>query len=159
MSNRGWFLVALIIAAGTLPPLRGSEDSRARPSHPIVGRWKLVSVEVDGHIAPSLSLPWLFGPEPPVLEFTDGRWSSSITGGRRKAAGTFRLDDSKSPRRIDMKVERVEPAGPEDLPGEGIYKIDGDSLTIAWRSISKDRPADFATVGNPVFVEVYARMK
>jgi uncharacterized protein (TIGR03067 family) len=68
--------------------------------------------------------------------------------------GTFTLDASKSPRAIDLT-----PAG-AGKPILGIYKIDGDTLTICYAAPGKPRPAGFtAKAGSGNTLTVWKREK
>jgi uncharacterized protein (TIGR03067 family) len=59
---------------------------------------------------------------------------------RKKAgSGKFKLDATKTPRQIDFF-----PDAPKGLVLEGIYKIDGDKLTICYAPKGK-RPTEFAS--------------
>jgi uncharacterized protein (TIGR03067 family) len=56
------------------------------------------------------------------------------------ASGTFTVDASKTPPTIDMKPGSGRYEG-KTLPG--IYKLEGDTLTIAFAEPGKDRPKAF----------------
>jgi uncharacterized protein (TIGR03067 family) len=42
---------------------------------------------------------------------------------------------------------------------KGIYKIDGDTLTICYNPAGRDRPTAFEGVGRGTFTEVYKRVR
>jgi uncharacterized protein (TIGR03067 family) len=52
---------------------------------------------------------------------------------------TFTLDETKSPKAIDMQP----PKSKGKRPALGIYKLEGDKLTMIWRKEGKERPTDF----------------
>ena len=56
--------------------------------------------------------------------------------------GTFTLDATKSPRQIDLTLGDGPAKGKTVL---GIYKIDGDTLTLCYGGPGGKRPAEFAT--------------
>lgn len=82
------------------------------------------------------------------LTFQGAKWSFPATGERGEVVA---LDAASSPRSIDLKKTsgRV-------MVREGIYKLDGDNLTIAlYQGTDKKRPTGFDTpsdAGTVVFV-------
>jgi uncharacterized protein (TIGR03067 family) len=78
------------------------------------------------------------------------KWSVVIKGDSFKvmekddilASQKIKLDAGKKPKQIDLTHEE----GPDKGKSEpGIYKIDGDTLTLAMNDPGKDRPAAFET--------------
>jgi len=55
--------------------------------------------------------------------------------------GTFTIDGSKSPKWIDIKTGENGPFKGKTLPG--IYKLDGDNLTLCCHADGKTRPEEF----------------
>jgi len=55
--------------------------------------------------------------------------------------GTFTIDGSKSPKWIDIKTGENGPFKGKTLPG--IYKLDGDKLTLCCHADAKTRPEEF----------------
>ena len=76
----------------------------------------------------------------------DGDKFTILKGGEAHMKGTFKLDASQTPRRIDMVIEEC-PS--EDMKGKalaGIYELKGDELK--WCFVPPDggdRPTSFAT--------------
>jgi uncharacterized protein (TIGR03067 family) len=52
--------------------------------------------------------------------------------------GTFKLDAGKKPRHIDVKTKN-------DVVLKGIYKIEGDKMTVCFAAPCVERPSDFKT--------------
>ncbi|QDV35241.1 sigma-70 family RNA polymerase sigma factor [Tautonia plasticadhaerens] len=103
----------------------------------IRGTWAVASVESQG------------GESPDADQVKKGRWifdakklSVETAGEARKSS--FTLDPDASPKAIDL----VPLGGPENEKGKtflGIYKIEGDSLTICMAAPGAVRPDRFAT--------------
>jgi uncharacterized protein (TIGR03067 family) len=73
-------------------------------------------------------------------------------------ASTFTLDEAKNPKTIDMLPAKTT----EKRPAQGIYKLEGDKLTMIWRKEGKERPADFdAAAAGPevVFIVLHREKK
>jgi uncharacterized protein (TIGR03067 family) len=79
-------------------------------------------------------------------------------GSEAKAAeGTFSVDASKTPATIDMKPGSGQYKG-KTLPG--IYKLEGETLTIAFAEPGKDRPTAFESKpGGGVVLVVHKKAK
>jgi uncharacterized protein (TIGR03067 family) len=58
---------------------------------------------------------------------------------------TFQLDPTREPPTIDLDYF----LGTEKVPGRGIYRLEGDRLTICYRlnrgAVSPERPTEFVT--------------
>lgn len=88
--------------------------------------------------------------EKAVLTIKGPKWSFSIT---KEKGEVVALDPSCNPKLIDLKGIRM---GREAIIREGIYKIDGDTLTIVfYQGKDKRRPTHFDTpseAGTVLFV-------
>jgi uncharacterized protein (TIGR03067 family) len=72
-------------------------------------------------------------------------------------AGTQKLDPSKSPKAIDVKVTEGPAKGALML---GIYEINGDTLKVCFDAEGKKRPTHFKSApGSATFVNVHKRLK
>jgi uncharacterized protein (TIGR03067 family) len=75
-----------------------------------------------------------------VAVFKDGKYSVSIQG-KQIEAGTYKVDDSKTPATIDLTIKEGKDKDKSQL---GIYKIEGGNLTVALALPGeKDRPKSF----------------
>jgi uncharacterized protein (TIGR03067 family) len=120
----------------------------------IVGQWVLESSTFGGKaakIANDLR-----------YEFTaDGQWIIRREGAEVKALPrTFKVDAKANPATIDVTYQKPD-GGPAQQPGMlGIYKIEGDTLTICYAPGSADRPTTFDPAdGARVAVLVLKRAK
>lgn len=80
-----------------------------------------------------------------------------LTVGAKKATGTYKLDAKTDPKAIDIKIEEGDGKGEAYL---GLYKLDGDTLTICHTLNGKARPAKLeSTAENGAILVVYKRAK
>lgn len=76
------------------------------------------------------------------------KWTMKL--GDRENPATFTTDTTVSPATIDMTLD-VE--GEDAVPGKGIWKLKGDTLTVCFAMGEGERPTDFSpTKDNVVFV-------
>lgn len=137
---------AIVIMTGILAAM-GSEDAEAE-SKKLQGAWVLVSTESDGKTVASESLK---GRDVRMV-FEDDRVIAKM-GEKSVSLGTFKLDPTRTPRWYD----RISTDG---TPRHGIYRLEGDRLTICLAGLGKDRPTDFGTKqGDGLSLLVYQREK
>jgi uncharacterized protein (TIGR03067 family) len=96
----------------------------------IDGHWKFVSVEFAGADVPGL--------EDAEVLFANGDKTLTLPDGRIEK-GTYRLDPTKQPARIDSTTQS------KSLTEKGIYAIEGDSLKLCLATAGGPRPAEFTT--------------
>ncbi len=126
-------LAATIVCLLGLTAFTAGADPAANK---IEGTWNLTGVISKGEKAPAAEIAKAMG----VAVFKDGKYSLS-TGGKQMEAGTYKADASKTPATIDVVITEGKDKDKTQL---GIFKIDGDKLTIAMSSPgSKDRPKSF----------------
>jgi uncharacterized protein (TIGR03067 family) len=89
-----------------------------------------------------------------VKVFKDGKYTVSVEG-KTVESGTYTVDESKKPATIDL----ARGYGEERKTLVGIYKIEGDTLTMVRGVISsKDRPKSFDDEGKGL-IDVFKRRK
>jgi uncharacterized protein (TIGR03067 family) len=121
----------------TEPPARGGKKAE-RPkddAEAILGRWKVVSVEMDGKKDPE-------GQDFDILRmfkvtFTKDKQITEVGGGSKESA--YKLDPRQKPKAIDMEG---------DVSVMGVYALEGDTLKLCFPNAGKgggDRPTAVAT--------------
>lgn len=114
----------------------------------MVGKWKVEKATLGGNdlteMVKTLSLELLPG----------GKWKMVV--GEEKADGTVTLDASKTPKELDVKTENGMQKG---MTMKGIYKLDGDTMTVAYNVGGGERPKGFDAKGETTLLIVYKKAK
>jgi uncharacterized protein (TIGR03067 family) len=97
------------------------------------GSWSVTALETDGQNMPAEMLAGA------RIEIRDERFTS--TGMGFDYEGRLQLDESTTPRRIDMKFDAGPPKGTSNL---GIYELTGDTWKLCLATRGTVRPAAFA---------------
>lgn len=115
------------------------------------GKWVIESVTRDGKADDDL--------KGAVRVHAGDKYTVTPVAGSKSPAvsGTFTTDATKTPATLDMKPG----AGRyKDKTLFGIYKLDGDTLTVAFAEPGKDRPTGFESKpGSGVVVAVHKKSK
>ena len=120
--SRGLAVIVLLAAVAS-----AREDEKPRPDTELIqGKWKIISFEADGQKETGLVGD--------IWEFTGDK---IITDKREK---TYRLDPAKRPGRFDAQGKPVQEGFPP-VGMVGIYKLEGDTLTICFGK--KEKPKEF----------------
>jgi len=120
------------------------------------GTWQLVSVELNKQNIPLEDLK--SGKVVVTAQLVVNGDSYVFTVGEERLELTFKMDQTKTPRAIDMTIVAGEEKG---KVYRGIYKLDGDMYTICRNFESdKGRPTEFATkVDSGLMIVVWKRSK
>jgi uncharacterized protein (TIGR03067 family) len=111
-----------------------AEDANRKDLERLQGDWQAVSMTIDGMPLPDDDAQALFrtikGKQYTVFHFS-----------KQLGRGTFTIDASARPRRIDAR-----PDGPAGKAGPmlGIYEIEDGRFRICFAAAGKDRPTNFA---------------
>jgi uncharacterized protein (TIGR03067 family) len=143
-SAMGWAILGTGLVPASAPP---AEDAQK----PLQGTWTATQAERDGRAADDV-----VGHR---LSFAGTRFQIQAEGGQPLYVGTVRVDPGATPAAIDF--EHTEGA----LKGkawQGIYALDGDTLTICDNApnLDKGRPAAFeAARGSGYVLITFMRAK
>jgi uncharacterized protein (TIGR03067 family) len=138
--------VGLVLAAALGIAASPKEDAGKKDLEKMQGDWTAESMERDGMKLEADDAQAFFRTVK-GNSYTVHRYSKKIS------AGTFRLDATKTPRTIDFMP---------DFPAKGkailgIYRLDGDKLTLCYPAPGQPRPKEFSAkegTGNTVAVWV-----
>jgi len=138
----------LVLSLAVAVAQEKKDDAAAADLKAMVGKWKLEKAELGGKDAMALLKDLKF-------EITDpGKYVAELG---EKDEGTFTVDPSKSPKEMDIKGTGGPNKG-KTIPA--IYKIDGDTLTIAYELGGGKRPEKFETKPDTKqYLAVYKREK
>jgi uncharacterized protein (TIGR03067 family) len=138
-----WPLTVALAVAAPAPAAKKDEDK-------LQGTWKVVSVEHNGKKA-----------EPKMI----AGWTLVVAGDKMTARdgndvmdeSSFRLDAAAKPPAIDLTMTAGNDKG---KTVRGIYRLDGDRLTICVAEPGKERPKEFrAPEGAEATVLAFERSK
>lgn len=141
---RALMCVAVVVLAGSL--------AVADDATKLAGKWTIESLTRDGK---NEDAAYKGG----VRVHDGGKYSVTPPAGSAvpPVEGTFTADAAKTPGTIDMKPGSGRYKG-QTL--QGIFKLEGDTLTVAFAEPGKDRPAGFESkAGSGVVVVVHKKAK
>ena len=143
-------LVALLTAAPLFAAPGVKEKDGPKKADPaLVGEWVVEKAVVGGKEKP-------VRPGSGLTVTADGRMTLTEGGINQKLEGPLTIDPTKAPAALDFT-----PDGPaaKGVPFAGIYKIEGDTLTVCL-VIGADRPARFeAPAGDRLMLMTLKRAK
>jgi RNA polymerase sigma-70 factor (ECF subfamily) len=140
--------VGLALGAGAARADEVGEDLKQ-----FQGTWILDSVEVNGVKIDAETMKKQ-GHEI-TLTVKDQKFTLKLKRG--DVDGALKLDPTRKPRAYDSKGTDPEGVTHETV---GIYKFEGDTLTVCFVAAGKDRPTEFkAGAGSEAVVQVFKREK
>jgi uncharacterized protein (TIGR03067 family) len=120
----------LLVLAGKAPtPATGNELKKLQ------GSWTVAESEHGGKKVPAKELAKL------TVEVADNKMTTRDAGEIKEEASITLIDGKAKPAALDVKITSGSDSG---KVVKGIYKLDGDTLTICVAEPGKDRPEAFA---------------
>jgi RNA polymerase sigma factor (sigma-70 family) len=126
-------------------PAAADKKADAKDEEKILGTWDILSIEEGGQKMPAEALKGAT-----LVMDADGKWVAKKADDEQ--SGTYELDPARKPKEIRITNTRG-----QSLPG--IYKLDGDRLTICVDKAGA-RPTEFVSKeGTRVYLSVLKRQK
>jgi uncharacterized protein (TIGR03067 family) len=148
MKLRLLMILSVGLALGADAP---KEDEVAKELKQFQGTWTLDSVELNGMKVDADTVK----KHGITMIVKEDKFTLKLRRGDLE--GTLKLDATKKPRAYDAKATDPEGKTHESV---GIYKIEGDTLTVCYVATGKDRPTEFkADAGSEAGVQVFKRNK
>jgi uncharacterized protein (TIGR03067 family) len=126
-----WIAAAIALMSADSP----KQDTVNADLEKLQGTWQVVIQEREGMKAPEELVEML------RIAYKGDHYTFFL-GARVVDEGTIVLDPSKEPRSIDNKPG-IGPHKGETIPG--IYKLEGDKLSLCYAPAGKERPTEFKT--------------
>jgi uncharacterized protein (TIGR03067 family) len=152
MKRIGFCTLAVLVMAAGVGLLSAAQDEAAvkKGLEKLQGKWEPVSVTADGKAQEPEELKDRF-------QVIKGEKATFLFKDKERGVVSMKIDPTKSPAHMDTTYEDG-PAKGTTL--KGIYKIEGDTMTLCLGGIGKDRPTEFASKpGSGTILIVQKRVK
>jgi uncharacterized protein (TIGR03067 family) len=151
MKLLGFFAVVVFVMAGGIGLLStavAQKEGADKKLEKFQGKWATASVTVDGEAEDEIKDRFLA---------IKGDKATFLDKDKERGTGSMKLDPGKSPARLDFTYEDG-PAKGKTL--KGIYKFEGDTLTLCYGGFGKNRPTEFASkAGSGTILIIQKRAK
>jgi uncharacterized protein (TIGR03067 family) len=136
-------IIVVLFIAATAP----AQDAK-KELDKLQGEWFLVSEESKGLTTPEEIVKGY-----KVTIKGDQLTSENLDG--KVTKWTFKIDPSKEPKHIDMTTKFKD----KDVRSKGIYKLEGDTLSLCRTFGVRERPTEFKTTAESGNFQVFKRIK
>lgn len=143
MRVRGLLPVAVLVLIGADDPAK----DRKKELDLLQGEWALVSQESQGRLLPDALV------RGQTVTVKADQWTIQVRG--KEGTFTFKIDPSKDPKTIDLTRK----VGEKEIVLRGIYKVDGDTLTVCRAGAEHERPKEFKVTAEVGLLQVWKRVK
>jgi uncharacterized protein (TIGR03067 family) len=123
--------ILMLVAAGALVAAEGREDAAKKDQERLQGTWKVESATKGGKQAPAERLKG--------MRLVVQGDKMTVSEGTMHEEATFTLAADQRPAAIDVKPSRA-----SRRTILGIYRLEGDTLTVCWAR-DGERPREFAS--------------
>jgi RNA polymerase sigma factor (sigma-70 family) len=117
-----------------------AKEEQRKEATKLNGKWKAVAAEISGNVLPEDTA------QTNVWDIADGKITrklpkNKVKGGTDEEVLPFKTDPNKKPAHIDIEGE----VAGQKIIIKGIYKLDGDELTVCLYGADGGRPAEFTS--------------
>jgi uncharacterized protein (TIGR03067 family) len=121
-------MMSLLLGLAVTVAAPGPKEPPKKEPPTLVGDWVIDSLTIGAEKFAEIHGTFTFKP--------DGKCESKLDGQKSFTTGAYTIDMKKEPPTIDLQE------GP-DKPSKGIFKIDGDTLTMCFPLTDSPRPTKF----------------
>jgi uncharacterized protein (TIGR03067 family) len=137
-------MLVWIVAGSLMVAAPGPKDAPKKES-PLVGQWRLVRANGERPVGDQVET---FAADGSCVIRT------RIEDRESEERGQYTTNPATSPAEFDYVFNAAEGGNIK-----GIYKVDGDTLTICYQTGKGERPKEFKAVRNVIILFVYQRVK
>ena len=142
----GTLVVVLLLAADD----KDQGDAAKKDLKALEGTWKALKGEENGAAVKEGDIKKY------ELTIKGDKYTLRVNG-EETEQGTLKLDPTKKPKAIDIKITKGDDEGKDQY---GLYQVEGDRFTLCFAPAGKDRPKQLKTeAGSDQSLIVFERLK